>query len=412
MTMTRPAIIRLAVGVPLALAVLFSVPAQRGGSGTTIARAGMTSSIGADAPMHRMSNGKIAFVEYSSSNSDNLDVVNPDGSGLRILARCKTHSCVISDAVWSPDGRRIAFLRGGGSPYYSEVSVSVMNANGSGERRVASCGRSFITCWGRSLAWSPDSTRLAIARGGSLYIHDLKTGGVRRLTARATGMLGVLYAADFDPAWSPDGSRIAFARAPGGCGSACPFLPYIVNADGRGLRRLSTFYGDECCGGPLWSPDGRRIAFNVGLDARWLQKLYCRGRCPSGGIYAVNPDGSHRRRLVPAPRPGKSVVLQVLASWSPDGRHILYSRSPSASSEPQTATLWMMNANGTGQRRLYRAVHLNIGAAVWSPDGQRIVFSAFSANTLRSGLFTMGADGNHLRRLMPVGNQLAWQPIP
>jgi Tol biopolymer transport system component len=405
MTMTRPAIIRLTVAVPLALAVLFSVPAQRGGAGMTIARARSISSLGTNARLHRMSNGKIALVESPDSNGDNLDMVNPDGSGLRILARCKTQGCMISDAVWSPDGRRIAFLRGGTTPFYSAVFVSVMNANGSGERRVASCGRSYITCWGRSLAWSPDSTRLAIARGGSLYIHDLKTGGVRRLTARAAGM-GVLYAADFDPAWSPDGSRIAFARALHGCASECPTVPYIVNADGRGLRRLSAFYGDLCCGGPLWSPDGRRIAFNVGLDARWLQKLYCRGRCPSGGIYAVNLDGSHLRRLVPAPRPGKSNVLQVLASRSPDGRHILYSRSPLSLSGTPTATLWVVNANGTGQRRLYREGPGIIRDAIWSPDGQRIVFSA------SSGVFMMGADGGHRHLLVAQANELAWQPRP
>jgi TolB protein len=398
--MTRPAIVRLMVAIPLTLAVALGVVL-----GMNSAQAGSRSSLGAAAPLHRMSNGKIAVVESPDPNSDNLDVVNPDGSGLRILARCKTRGCRIFDAVWSPDGRRIAFLRGGTTPSYSAVFVSVMNANGSGERRVASCGRSFITCGGRSLAWSPDSTRLAIARGGSLYIHDLKTGGVRRLTARAAGM-GVLYAADFDPAWSPDGSRIAFARALGGCGSVCPTVPYIVNADGRGLRQLSTFYGDVCCSGPLWSPDGRRIAFNVGLDARWLQKLYCRGRCPSGGIYAVNPDGSHRRRLVPAPRPGKSNDLQVLASWSPDGRHILYFKFSSASSEPQTATLWMMNANGTGQRRLYREGFGIIRNAIWSPDGQRIVFSA------SSGVFVMGADGGHRHLFVAQGSELAWQPLP
>jgi Tol biopolymer transport system component len=388
MTMTRSAIIRLAVGVPLVLAVLFNVPAQRGGAGITIARAGMTSSRGADASVHRRSNGKIAVVESPDSNSVNLDMVNPDGSGLRILVHCKTRRCTIFDAVWSPDGRRIAFLRGGMS-IYSAASVSVMNADGSGERRVASCGRSYMTCWGRSLAWSPDSTRLTIARGGSLYVHDLKTGGVRRLTAPPISAL--------EPAWSPDGSRIAFRV--GGCGSVCPSSPYIVNADGHGLRRLSTFYGDVCCGGPLWSPDGRTIAFNVVLDPR------CRGRCASGGIYAVNPDGSHLRRLVPAPRPGKSGVLQVLASWSPDGRHILYSRSPSSPSEPPTATLWMMNANGTGQRRLYRD-GFGIGAAIWSPDGQRIVFSA------NSGVFVMDADGGHRHLLVAQADELAWQPIP
>ncbi len=213
--------LRLVVTVPLALAVFVDSPG-----------------LAAGASLHRMSNGKIAFLSGFGDRS--LDVINPDGSGLRRLTRCMTRGCEVSDAVWSPDGRHIAFLRGGTSLYRDE-SVYLIDAKGGGERRVAPCGPSYIKCWRRALAWSPDGARLAIARGGSLYVLDLKTRRTRRLTARVAG-------AALDPDWSPDGSRIAFALATG-CGSVCPIQPYIVNVDGRGLRRLSTFYGDLGFGG-------------------------------------------------------------------------------------------------------------------------------------------------------------------
>jgi Tol biopolymer transport system component len=285
-----------------------------------------------------------------------------------------------------------------------------MNANGSGERRVASWKQEYVRCWGEALAWSPDGTRLVIARDGSLDVLDLKTGGVRRLTTRLP--------ADLAPAWSPDGSSIAFGRA-NGCGSVCPIQPYIVHADGRGLRRLSTFWGDLCCGGPLWSPDGRTIAFTAGPDARWVQKLLCHGRCPSAGIYAVNPDGTHLRLLVPS-SPVSANQLQLLASWSSDGRHILYFRVPwNGSRGPQATALWMMNANGTDRRRLYRASSGSIENATWSPDGQFIAFSVTvyrsgccKVTAAQSGIFVMGADGRHLHRLAAGGYELAWQPIP
>jgi Tol biopolymer transport system component len=253
-TMARPAVVRLMLAVPLTLAVLFSAPTQRVVAGMNSTRAGSTSSLGADAPLHRMANGKIAFLGGFADGS--LAVINPDGSRLRRLARCTARGCGICGAVWSPDGRRIAFVGDRATnrsiDHYPliNMSVYVMNANGSGERRVASWGQGYITCWGESLAWSPDGASLAIARGGSLYVPDLKTGGMRRLTAPTSG-------ADLDPAWSPDGSSIAFARAPG-CGSICPLLTYIVNADGRGMRQLSAFYGELFCGGPIWSPDRGR----------------------------------------------------------------------------------------------------------------------------------------------------------
>jgi Tol biopolymer transport system component len=390
--MTRPAIARLTVAVPLALAVLFSVPAQRGGSGTTIARAGMTSSLGADARLHRMSNGKIAFLRFADGS---LGVINPDGSGLRRLALC----CGISNAVWSPDGRRIAFQR--------DLSVYVMNANGSGQRRLVACGPPH-GCQGQALAWSPTGTSLAIARGTSLYVLDLNTGRSRRLTAPvATPHSGVYAPADVAPAWSPDGSRIAFARSPSGCAGGCTTDPYVVNADGTGLKQLSSLRGAGQA--PLWSPDGRTIAVVA----------YNR-------IYAVNPDGSHRRLLVRAPPMDpkqlrlpqglQSGWAQALASWSSDGRHILYVRDSST----EGTALWITNANGTGQRRLYRASHGGNFDATFSPDGQLIAFSVVVARGVhqtldasRSGVFVMSADGSHLHRLRAdAGYEIAWQPIP
>ena len=404
-TMTRPAIVLLTLAVPLTLAVLLSAPTQRVIAGVNGARAGSTSSLGGDASLHRMSNGKIAF--YVGLAPTSLDVINPDGSGLRRLTRCKTRGCVIIDAVWSLDGKRIAFLRGmptsSGWISLSDLALYVTNANGSGERRLTRCGRP-VGCYVGSLAWSPNGTSLAIARSRSLYVFDLTTGRLRRLTAPlkcGQACTPDVAPEDLAPAWSPDGSRIAFARALQGCLGGCPTELYIVNADGTGLRRLSSVSGF----GPylLWSPDGRTITYSA-----------------RNGIYAVNPNGSHLRLLVTAPA-ARAKQVQILASSSPDGRHILYITDPSsATGGPQATALWVMNANGTGQRRLYRARHGFLGPAIWSPDGQLIAFSVYVYRSVngphiasKSGLFVMAADGGHLHQLLPAYNDVAgWQPIP
>jgi len=187
----------------------------------------------------------------------------------------------------------------------------------------------------------------------------------------------------------------------------CPTQPYVVNAHGDGLRRLSTFYGDLLFGGPLWTPDGRTIAFSASNKPdRWGIGIHA----PNKAIYAVNPDGSHLTLLVPAPQMGTNQLL-VLASWSPDGRHILYVRVPwNPSKGPQATALWVMNANGSGQRRLYRVGNARIGDATWSPDGKLIAFAAASGS--RSGLFVMSADGRHLHRLAAGGWGIAWRPVP
>ena len=102
----------------------------------------------------------------------------------------------------------------------------------------------------------------------------------RRLTRTA--------ARNFAPAWSPDG-KIAFESRLGRrhygksrcskCGRASIFEIYVMKADGSGQRRL-TQRGAQ----PLWSPDGRRIAFVSERDG-------------NAEIHVMNADGSEQRNL-------------------------------------------------------------------------------------------------------------------
>ena len=84
-----------------------------------------------------------------------------------------------------------------------------------------------------------------------IYVMNADGTGERRLTSSAGD--------DMLPVWSPDGSRIAFTSTRDGNGEV-----YVMNADGSDQTNLTNHPGAD--GGPRWSPDGTRIAFTTDRD--------------------------------------------------------------------------------------------------------------------------------------------------
>jgi Tol biopolymer transport system component len=334
------------------------------------------SSPAASAPNTRLpaaANGVLAIEVRRAGgviNADTLAVINPDGSGLRPLTRC---SCGIGTYAWSPDGKRLGFLSGrfGGAIKRSNLSLFVVNADGTGTRLLAHCG----VCG--SFSWSPDSRRIVytftlVPGTSSLRIVDVRTGAQRRL-----GVSGV------DPVWSPTGARIVFGWD----------ALYSIRPDGSGKTSLVSSAGGVAH--PAWSPDGRKVAFDTADDR----------------MYVVDADGSHLRLLqAGAPDSGPD-----FPSWSPRGDRLLFLSSPESAGGVR-AEVWVMKPDGSGLRRLYRSPADEFWSPpIWSPNGKAIAIgmSAFVTNRFNSnGILVMDPQGNHRRRLLGNPNAIAWQPIP
>lgn len=192
------------------------------------------------------------------------------------------------------------------------------------------------------------------------------------------------------PLWSPDGRRIAFRFMP-----ACDYTRdqvVLIDADGRNRFNLSRKIGVFGTS-PSWSPDGVSIAF-AGSRVR--------GGRPDPkdqplGIYVAAADGSRHRRITP-----RSLGEVQYPMWSPYGRTIAFQVSRREGFE-----LYTVAADGSGLERLTHGEGYTEWP-MWSPDGQQI---AYGVEGQTSALWVMQADGTRkhvLRR--GLGVPANWAP--
>ncbi|MCA9561837.1 MAG: PD40 domain-containing protein [Myxococcales bacterium] len=153
------------------------------------------------------------------SQDGNTEIYLIDPSSGDILSRLTDHPAEDGDPAWSPDGSQIAFVSDrSGSP-----QIHVMNADGSGERRVTSQGGLNTTP-----DWSPDGRRIAFtgqnAQGRlDIYVVGVEDSTVERLTEDQGN--------NEAPSWSPDGQFLLFSSTRHGGG---PQL-YLANQENEQL---------------------------------------------------------------------------------------------------------------------------------------------------------------------------------
>lgn len=299
---------------------------------------------------------------------------SPDGARLAVLSagtvwvvpypsgtpQALTVGADVQPDAWMPDSRRLVLSRRSGP----DSNALVMLDTESGGQRVFYVSPDAIG----GAAVSPDGTRLVYATGRiqwSLLEVGVPDGRVR--TLRAPG--GVSWF----PAWSPSGTRYLFATYRGGrwsieeASADDPFSRRIVEADGDVSQ-------------PRWAPDGSQFTFQQ--------------RTPpdTERLMLSNTSGVQMSPLDPG-APGATAN----AIWSPDGRHVVYTRTiagrqlqvarvrPGSPSSVEVLATYPQEA--PGRRRI---------PAAWSPDGEWILARSTGA---APGLFLMSPDFTTERQL-------------
>ena len=175
------------------------------------------------------------------------------------------------------------------------------------------------------------------------------------------------------PVWSPDGRHVAFARNrwligsddPGDYGSYRTEID-VVGSDGSDLRRITARPGTDQIG-ISWSPDGRSITY-VGLpDGSAIPSLPTAG-LPAAiqpvDIFGINVDGTDDRNLT------NSEADEHGPQWSPDGTHIAYQTSQDGG---RTAVVRVDGATGVGSPIRSAGNSDMYPSFAWSPDGTKLL---------------------------------------
>ena len=277
-------------------------------------------------------------------------LMNADGSDQRLLVRGW-------DPVWSPDGKTIAYEAGygecGGYRCGHTIALWSVQVDGSGVRLLSAASR--------NPSWSPNSRRLVFEAALDPYgtAH-----GIRVASSNGTNARWLAREARV-PVWSPNGRLIAYSSVHG---------LHVVRPDGTGRRRLTAHSWM-----PIWAAGGTRLAYVCAKD-RALCTVDVRGRRRRVLARGVLEEevGVHSKAAAP------------VAAWSRSGARLAYARRDG---------IFVVNVDGRGRRRVTaNETGARLGRLKWSPDERRLLFTqVLDATDLE--IYTVAADGSGVQPL-------------
>jgi Tol biopolymer transport system component len=281
--------------------------------------------------------------------------------------------------AWARDGKSIVLTQGGKIrrvevangqvttiPFSARVKRTISEMAGKPHSIVEPTFAIKYPRWGAS---SADGKRLAFQAAGRIYVMDLPSGTPRRLTADS------FDAMEMSPVWSPDGKWIAFTTLSDNQRG----YVWKVAVDGAAAtgapQQLTKTLGEYL--NTAWSPDGKTIVVTRGTGAS------VHGRTVAANQYyqfvKVPAEGGDVKAIVTVNRPymaGRPVMPRrpiPQAHFGPDGR-LFYPETFGPSRTETEDRTEIVSVDLDGRDRQVHVVLNDADEAAVSPDGQQLAF--------------------------------------
>jgi TolB protein len=268
-------------------------------------------------------------------------------------------------AVWSPDGKRLAFI----ADNENTGDLFVVDPDATHALQLTDTPANEF-----SQQWSPDGKQLVYVSQAEnqqgLFLIDAADpdSSPLQLTDN-TSQVGC-------PVWSPDGLSIAFWQEQTERTSDIFLLPMDTLVPANLTR------SDQKIGCPAWSSDGQQIAFGK------------RTAIDTWQLWTMDADGMNQRPLITETF---GAIFGLGLEWSPSGTQIALTYTSGMLSHlglvPTDGSdiIWISNGDG------------RYSSPSWSPDGTQLVFEADSEAF--SNIYRVNADGTDKTRLTGMNNK-------
>ena len=223
--------------------------------------------------------------------------------------------------------------------------------------------------------WLVNASGLLYGRGSIAYVSSPEGNADIFLLDIDRGMERQVMnnpAQDLRPAWSPDGRYLIFYSNRDGFWNL-----YLMRANGLDVRPLTA--DQDSFGNPAWSPDGKRVAY----DSTMAGNLE---------IYIMDCGDLIRETDCQTQQLTQQSGPDEFPAWSPDGKRIAFQALRTERREIYVMNLCdneTCDRNLTKPQLLYTGYFSHAGPA-WSPDGQKLAFSAASVS--QWSIYVLDAD--------------------